>query len=124
MIDGHILLVGSVDLVKARHRNSGRVSLRVRNEINAELVALGWPEKAPFSHISLIIRYGETRLEPVQIDKITKRHNELPVAVQEDVSKIVAADKSETEIESVVRPCIVRAVNAVAEKYGLPQLYA
>ncbi|GAA6130165.1 Imm39 family immunity protein [Halopseudomonas sabulinigri] len=124
MPQGYILLVGSVDLVRARHKNSAKVSLRVRNEINARLISLGWPEKAPFDHVSLIIRYGEVAVEDVEIGPISRGTRALPVSIQAAASDIVAADKSEEAIEALVRPLMLRAVNAVAEMFGLERVSA
>tara|TARA_B100002003_G_scaffold244228_1_gene269896 strand:+ start:1486 stop:1860 length:375 start_codon:yes stop_codon:yes gene_type:complete len=121
---GYIFLVGSVDLVKVRHRNSAKVSLRVRNEINARLLSLGWPEKAPFDHISLIIRYGEAAIDGVEIGAMARRTRGLPVMVQAAAADIMAADNSDEAIEALVRPLMLRAVNAVAEKFDLERVSA
>jgi hypothetical protein len=120
-LDGHVFVLGGVDLVKGRHRNTGAVALRIRNELNARLIEQGWPGAAPFEVLSLILRFGEVALPGVDFQKLqtTRGVKMLPVAVQLSMSSIVEAQGAESSIEQVIRPRVLQAINAVAERFGL-----
>jgi hypothetical protein len=124
--DDHVLIVSAVDLVKGRHRNTARVGLAIRNELNTSLLELGWPGEAGFEVASLILRFGEEQVEGVEFQPVRTMRGQrvLPLAVQLSMEDIVGAQASEQEIEALLRPRMLQAINAVAERYGLHGIQA
>lgn len=126
MSQRYVLVVGAVDQIKGKHPNTGRVALKIRGDINSRLLECGWPNGAPFTIVSLILRFGVESTDSIEFQPIYEKLGQmvLPIAIQLSMSEIVAAQHSAEQIERVLRTPIVRAVNAVAEKYGLPPAHA
>ncbi|TDU68157.1 immunity protein 39 of polymorphic toxin system [Prosthecobacter fusiformis] len=114
------LLIGAVGLVKGSVKYGGKAMVNVCNELEPELERTKFLENAPFSLVSVIIRYG-TKWGDVELGKINRRHAELEAAVEVPISEVRGLDAS--KLTDVVRTVVLETLVEVAMKYGLDQIF-
>ncbi len=112
------LVVGGVALVKQRLRNTIPALNSVRDEIEKILIESDFFRGAPFSWISLIIRYGlKNSVEPIY-QRIDKKDGDLPISVEIDIHQLLNANAD--TIKKTFELAAVNALLHVAHKYHLP----
>lgn len=114
------LVLSGVALTKAKipARQNAIAANHVRDELEQEMICSGFLENAPFKWIGLIVRYGLKDEVVPHYDKINLQHGDLPLAIEIDVNRLLAA--SEYEMMAVYREATLRALISVGEKYNLP----
>lgn len=118
MSEQRILLIGGVSLVKGRVREAGLTMKEICDELEPMLNEIGFTDNAPFRTVSLIIRFGEkTNLTP-DYEPISKRHSELPVAVEMELSGLRTASRE--VVKSAFVKATIDVLIDVAQKYNLP----
>ena len=110
------LLIGAVGLVKGNVRDDGKAMVSVCDELEPIFKDRDPLAGAPFSVVSLILRYGTSQTPP-QIGRINKRHSELEVAVE--LSMAVVKKLSYDELRKQVRTATLESLVSIAVKYGL-----
>ena len=111
------LVIGGVALVKARLKNTGPAMVSVCGELEKVLADSEFFANAPFSWISLIIRYGlENNFEPVY-QRSNKTHGDLSASIEVDTHPLLGADLEATK--AVFRRATIEALLHVALKYNL-----
>ncbi len=113
-----ILLIGGVALVKGKVQDAGVIMVEICYELEPMLRKVEFTERAPFYTISLIIRFGDQNsLEP-EYQRISRKYDELPVAIEVDMARIRRQPKE------ILKPIFGRAtmivLRNVALKYNLP----
>lgn len=117
MSDQRILLIGGVSLIKGRVREAGLAMKEICDDLEPLLKEIGFVDNAPFKTVSMIIRFGEkTDLTP-DYEPINKRHSELPVAVEMELSTLRVASKD--VVKSAFVKVAIDILLDVAKKYGL-----
>jgi hypothetical protein len=114
------LVLGGMALTMARipaHANA-RAANQVRDELEQELVSAGYLHDAPFTWVSVIIRYGLMNETIPHYEPINKEHGDLPVAIEIDVHRLL--NVSEKQIAQVYRDVTLRVLIHVGVKYSLP----
>ncbi len=113
------LALSGVALTKARipPKQNGAAAIRVRDELEQEIIQSGYLENAPFSWIGLIIRYGLVDETKPHYDKIDPKDGELPLAIEIDVHRLLGV--SEDEMAAVYRKATLVALVHAGDKYGL-----
>lgn len=118
MSDQRILLIGGVSLIKGRVREAGLAMKEICDDLEPLLKEIGFVDNAPFNTVSMIIRFGEkTDLTP-DYEPINKRHSELPVAVEMELSGLRVASKD--VVKSAFVKAAIDVLLDVAKKYDLP----
>lgn len=110
-----------VALVKARFPKSTGAALDlVRNEFEARLVEARFFDGAPFSWITIAIRYGLRNEERPIIQQVSGKYGDLPLAIEIDSHELL--EGSQDKIETRFRRAVARALAATAERYSLPAI--
>ena len=113
------LVIGSVALTMARvpAKTMGRAANRVRDEIENEIINSNYLENAPFQWVGLIIRDGLVNETEPHYERISKKHGDLPIAIEIDVHRLLNA--TEDEMAAVYRKATLIALAHAGKKYGL-----
>lgn len=114
------LLIGAVGLVKGSVKNGGKAMVNVCDELDPEFERIRFLENAPFTVMSLIIRYGANWGVP-ELGRINRRNAELEVAIEVPMSDVRMLDES--RLTAVVRKLVLVSIVEVAMKYGLDSAY-
>jgi hypothetical protein len=118
MSDPRILLIGGVSLIKGRVKEAGLAMKEICDDLEPLLKEIGFVDNAPFKTVSMIIRFGEkTDLTP-DYEPISKRHSELPVAVEMELASLRMASKD--VVKSAFVKATIDVLLDVARKYDLP----
>jgi hypothetical protein len=118
MSNQRILLIGGVSLVKGRVREAGPAMLEICDDLEPLLKEIGFVDNAPFKTVSMIIRFGETTDLTPNYEPISKRHSELPVAVEMELAGLRMANKD--VVKSTFVKATIDVLLDVAKKYDLP----
>lgn len=112
------LLIGAVDLVRARVRDDGKAIVSLSEELGELMKAEGLLDGAPFETVHLIIRYGTRTAERPEIGRIIKKYSELTVAIEVAMEEVHRAPYD--QLFPALRRATLKALIGVAEKYRLP----
>jgi hypothetical protein len=114
------LVLGAVALVKARVRNDMPAMAQIRDELEPLLVASGWFPNAPFRWVSLMIRYGLKTSHHPQFERISKKHGDLPIAVEVDTTHLLEIHTDPFLLKAFLKAITIHCLIAVGKKYKLP----
>ena len=118
---GHnrLIVLGGVSLTNAR---TNRYAIEVLEEIMDELEGLmfknSFLDNAPFSWVSLIIRYGLKNDEKPSFQRINQKYNDLPIAIEIDSHEFIGVNKE--ELKSIFLNVALKSLIHVGMKYSLP----
>ena len=116
MVEGRrVLLIGGVATVKGRIKHPGLPMVELCNELEPEL--RGFAVGAPFSAVSLVIRFGERESACAEIGRIDKNNSELPVAYELPMERLRGASQETLKREFLL--ATVASLQQVADVYGL-----
>lgn len=115
----HKLGLLGTSLTKARlNKNSGAALDAVRDELEAVLIESGYCENAPFSWVTVSIRYGlKNDVEP-RYGAINKKYGDLPLSIEVDTHDLI--DASLTDLISTFKRAALTALIHAGEKYDRP----
>ena len=114
------LVIGAVALVMGRVRNESVLD-GVRDELEKVMIESGWFPSAPFTYISLIIRYGiKNQLQP-EFQRVSRKYNDLPISIELDMQDIHAVHRDADKLKALFGQAALEALIAVAERYKLPK---
>lgn len=114
------LLIGGVGLVKGRVKNAGKAMIKVCDELEPEFERIRFLEKAPFTTISLIIRFG-MRWGPPELERVNHRHSELDVGIEAPMIELRMLDES--KLAGVFKKLTLEALVEIAMKYNLDEMH-
>jgi hypothetical protein len=116
--DGKIGLVG-VSLTLARvPKTVLQAFAAVEAELEPILEASGYLKDAPFSWVTLAIKFGLKNEEYPHYGRISKKYGDLPLSIEVDVHEMLEA--SMDELTFVFRRATLRALINAGEKYHRP----
>jgi hypothetical protein len=116
--NGKLGLIG-VSLTMARvPRYDLEAFKAVEEEIEPILEEIGYLEGAPFSWVTLAIRYGLKNEEKPHYMAVNKKYGDLPLAIEVDVHEMLGA--SLDELQRIFRSAALRALIHAGERYGRP----
>jgi hypothetical protein len=114
------LVIGAVALVMGRVRNEAVLD-SVRDELEKVIIESGWFPSAPFTFISLIIRYGiKNQLQP-EFQRISRKYKDLPISIELSMEDVLALHRNTDKLKALFGQAVLEALIAVAEKYRLPK---
>jgi hypothetical protein len=112
-----------VALVKARFpKSTGGALDSIRDEFEARLIETRFFEGAPFSWITIAIRYGLKNEEMPVFQRISTKYGDLPLAIEVDSHELISG--SLEDIQARFRRAVARALAAVISRYGRPSIIA
>lgn len=112
------LVLGGVGLIKGDIRESGQAMVAITKEINPFLVEDDFLANAPFKMLHGIIRFG-TEFDPyAEVGPIDKKHDELPFAVEVEMTPLKRAPMEEVKAEFL--RALIPALFAISIEYELP----
>ena len=112
----HKLAFGGVALTMARVPKADfEAFAAVRAELEPILVASDYLKDAPFSWVTLVMRYGLKNEEHPHYGRISKKYGDLPLSIEVDVHEMLGASMDELRI--VFRRTTLRALIHAGEKY-------
>jgi hypothetical protein len=108
-----------VALTKARNRKHDVTALSsVRDELERVIIEDGYLEGAPFSWITISIRFGiKSETEP-HFQPINAKYGDLPLAIEVETSKLQSAD--EHELREIFKAAALKALISAAHRHGRP----
>jgi Immunity protein 39 len=111
-------LIGTA-LTKARNPKGDVQALSaVRDELEAVLIASGYCEGAPFSWVTISIRFGlKEEIEP-HYQAINKKYGDLPLAIEISTESMRGA--SSGELRRIFRDAALRALIHAGARHGRP----
>jgi hypothetical protein len=118
------LCISAVSLTKARSpKNTWKHEVHISRKLSEEIIASGFIEKAPFSRIGIMIRYGLVNEDKPHYQRIDKKYNELPLAIEIDTHDLLNAKGNDVQLYKVLyRPVLLSLID-VARKYKLDGSY-
>jgi hypothetical protein len=90
----------------------------VRAELEPILVAPDYLKDAPFSWVTLVMRYGLKNEENPHYGRISRKYGDLPLSIEVDVHEMLGASMDELRI--VFGRATLRALTHAGEKYRRP----
>ena len=106
-------------LTRARNPKGDVAALSaVRDELEGILVSSGYCEDAPFSWVTISIRFGLKDEEEPHYQAISERYGDLPLAIEVSTEAIRGAGVE--QLRRVFRTAALRALIHAGEKYGRP----
>jgi hypothetical protein len=106
-------------LTKARNPKGDVQALSaVRDELEVVLIESGYCEDAPFSWVTISIRFGLKEESEPHYQAINKKYGDLPLAIEVPTEKMQGA--SLDELKRIFKDAALRALIHAGEKHGRP----
>lgn len=116
--DRRLGLVG-ISLTTARANEHALEALSyARDRLEAVLLANGYFEDAPFSWVTIAIRYGLKNEDAPHVLRINKRYGDLPLAIELDTNRISGATLE--ELKDIFVDTAARALLVAGHRYRRP----
>ena len=90
----------------------------VRDRLESIMIASGYLDKAPFSWVTVVIRFGLKNEVSPHYGKVSKKYGDLPLSIEVDVSDLPS--KSDSEITRVYFQSVLKALIHAGQKHSLP----
>lgn len=111
--------LSGISLTKARlHRDSIKALGHVRNEVERLVIDSGYLNKAPFTWITIAIRYGLTNEQKPRYQRINRKYGDLPLAIEVDTHEILGAPFD--ALARLFRRAVLISLIHAGNKYHLP----
>lgn len=111
-------LIGTA-LTKARNnKNDIRALTAVRNELEQILDAENYLLGAPFTWVTVAVRYGLVDAVEPTYQAINRKYGDLPLAIEIDANRLIGLDLE--ALTTVFRKAVLTALVHAGKKYGRP----
>ena len=111
-------LIGTA-LTKARNPKGDVQALSaVRDEIEQVLIDTDFCVDAPFSWVTIAIRFGLKKEDVPHYQGVNKKYGDLPLAIEVPVEEMLVA--SLPELKNIFKEAALKALIHAGEKYKLP----
>jgi hypothetical protein len=116
---GRLLGLTGTALTSARNPKGDIQALSaVRDEVEILLINTGYCEGAPFSWVTISIRFGLKDESVPHYKSINKKYGDLPLAIEVKTDKLLGA--SLDNLKRIFRDAALRALIHAGEKHGRP----
>jgi hypothetical protein len=116
---GRRLGLSGVALTKARNNRFDNQALTaVRNEVEAVLDESGYLVGAPFSWVTIAVRYGLIDADAPVYQPISKKYGDLPLSIEVDTNRLVGADLA--SLTGMFKRAVLLALMHAGKKYDRP----
>ncbi len=92
----------------------------VRDEIESILIDSNFYDNAPFSWITLSLRYGLKDDDQPKIGRVNKKYGDLPLSIEIDVNRMRDSDLN--GLCFIFREATLKSLIYVADKYRCPSV--
>ena len=106
--------------MKARVRGDMPALNEIRDELEAVIKASGWFPNDHFQWVGLIIRYGIKTEQQPHFQTISKKHGDLPIAVEVDTHQLLDIQKDPVLLKAFLKAVTIHSLLGVARRYKLP----
>ena len=111
--------LSGVALTKARNNPNDTLALtRVRDEVERVMTDSGYLDGAPFSWVTIAVRYGLEDAKVPKYQRISLKYGDLPLSIEVDTHRLLAA--SLEDLMAVFRTAVLRALIDAGKKYDRP----
>ena len=108
-------LIG-VALTKQRNnRHSAKALMEVRDEIEEVLIESRYLQDAPFSWVTVAVRYGLKNDDKPSYQAVNKKFGDLPLAIEIDTHEMISASKDELML--IFERAILKALIHAGRKF-------
>jgi len=116
---GRRLALCGVALTKARNNRHGIQALgEVRDEIEQMMIDSRYLDHAPFSWVTISIRYGLKTDATPEYQAVNSKHGDLPLAIEIDTHQLIAASFS--QVRTVLKHAVLRSLIDAGKRYACP----
>ena len=115
---GRKLVLSAVALVPGKVRHSAAAASEVRELVEAIMVRSAFLDRAPFSWVGLMLRYGKRNQESPEYDEVDPEDGELPVAIELDMNDLQKASKE--DVQRHFLGATLRSLIDVGRRFDLP----
>jgi hypothetical protein len=111
--------LSGVSLTKSRlNRRSGKALDDARDEIEQIIIGSGYLEDAPFSWVTIAVRYGlKNDVEP-SYRAVNKKYGDLPLSIEVDTHELI--DSSLEELKLTFERAVLKALIHAGKKFERP----
>ncbi|TVP81442.1 MAG: hypothetical protein EA353_01530 [Puniceicoccaceae bacterium] len=99
-------------------KHSGKALDAVRDSIEQLIIESGFLLEAPFSWVTISIRYGLKNDEVPHYGKINKRYGDLPLSIEVDTHELI--DVTLEELTKKFKITVLKALIHAGKKYDRP----
>lgn len=111
--------LSGIALTKVRNNKYDSQALTaVRDEIEAVLDQEKFLDGAPFSWITVAVRYGLIDADEPTYRSVNKKHGDLPLSIEVDTNRLIGSDLA--ALKDVFRKAVVLALVHAGKRYGRP----
>jgi hypothetical protein len=108
-----------VSLTKAKvHKQSAQAADLVRDAVEDLMIEAGYLDGAPFSWVTVAIRYGLTNDEEPSYQAINKTYGDLPLSIEVDTHEFI--DASLDQLKVIFGKAVLKALIHAGRKYERP----
>lgn len=111
-------LIG-ISLTKARlNKKSGKAADAVRDEIEKIIIDSNYLADAPFSWVTIAIRYGLKNDEKPRYQTVNKKYGDLPLSIEVDTHELI--DASLEELMLIFKRAVLKSLIHAGKKFERP----
>jgi len=111
--------LNGVALTKQRNnRHDTKALTEVRDELEKVIVDSQYLEDAPFSWVTVAVRYGLKNDEKPSYQAVNKKYGDLPLAIEVDTQELIGA--SLDELKLIFKQAVLKALIHAGEKFERP----
>lgn len=101
-------LIGVALTKQRRNRHATKALVEIRDEIEKVLIESHYFQDAPFSWVTIAVRYGLKNDDQPSYQAVNKKSGDLPLAIEIDTHEMTSA--SQEELKVVFKRAILRAL--------------
>ena len=116
--DKKLTFIGVAMTEKRNPKTSPLALIQVRDELEPMLKSIGYFENAPFSWVTIAIRYGHKNADIPHYQPINKKYGDLPLSIEVSAQDMQIATTE--ELKTLFRNAALRALIHAGEKHKLP----
>ena len=111
-------LIGVALTLTRNNRETGKALDAVRDEIESVMDECGYLTGAPFSWVTVSVRFGLVDAAAPSYGAVSKRYGDLPLSIEVDTAHLTGADLA--TLTKIFRRAVVTALIHAGKKYGRP----
>jgi len=111
--------LSGVSLTKARlNKQSGEALDLTRDEIEKVVIDSNYLDGAPFSWVTIAIRYGLKNDDKPRYQAVNKKYGDLPLSIEVDTHDLI--DASIEDLNLIFKRAVLKALIHAGRKFGRP----
>ncbi len=111
-------LIGVALTLARNNREAGRALDAVRDEVESVMDECGYLIDAPFSWVTIAVRFGLRNTAAPLYGAIHKKYGDLPLSIEVDTAELTGADLA--ALTRIFKRAVVTALVHAGKKHGCP----